>query len=950
MKDTTFKYINFSIDLHYKNLLEESGLNFEIINQTSEILNTSKSALIYKTTRAGFTTSSLISAKLLGKKVLIVEPTHGIRENTINKVPGLKHVSILPNKKCLRLMKKFAEDSELEKLFYSLPGCDECSLNENCEVTEFLRSTDYDVVSITYKKIEALILSNSKLSNKILDKLNNEIDIIILDEAHILNYSDNIKINYNFNPSEVFKTKENLRVICNRWNDLKEAVLDLNPWFDETNLDILSQKLSKGKSSQTLALQTYSPLYLSSTIRKYSHKELLELAESRDSIDVSMVEIEKFRDLINFFDNNLGIYVLQIIGEETLISGGGNNYMSDFIKKVPNINQIFITSATLFEKKRGFFSDMVGETLEEITFKDLRNTDEKVTIKPSKYNLDYRDERVFDNLIRDAKAVLDEVKDVYLVAVNKKLASRIQHQLNKGGYPVKVDYYRSPHSLGVENHNRVCIAFGLAEVPVNTFDAECINFDDPLIESRRLRYDYVLSSTWQAWSRVKDPEGLTPSTIYALGVRSNEIQNVIAWGKDRTSKPKISTVKTPDGTVQSYKFKIEVKEPVGLPKVEMEPKSKEYQKPHKLKVSDFIGKYLDPYYRIKYSSNIKHGLYNGLEKNDFKYYFVNNPKNEKELHFNGLIMDVLFCNRRDHLLRQNSKGEYRRENFDLDEKPEIILTHLECRDTIATYQINTDNKVRWLCFDVDFHDPTKDKPSIPRLRKLQEVLDENKIPYLIEASGSPDSYHIWIFCYPISTLTGYKFVNLIKNLAKVECETFPKQKMIDVKTGYGNFVKPPLGINRKNGNKSLLLNKITLEPEEKVYIPPIIQFNEIPDKEFTEERRNYIKTIGCTKIRTCLSNALFFRDLSGGDGHQIRIAAAIDGIYQGLTDEEITNLFINQPDFNKEVTLKHVQDLRRRVNINGYKKYSCQTLSNNSFMQYECWTCDKYRKLEIPRH
>ena len=921
MKHTTFKYINFSIDLHYKNLLEESGFNFEIINQTSEILNTSKSALIYKTTRAGFTTSSLISAKLLGKKVLIVEPTHGIRENTINKVPGLKHVSILPNKKCLRLMKKFAEDPELEKLFYSLPGCDECSLNENCEVTEFLRSTDYDVVSVTYKKIEALILSNSKLSNKILDKLNNEIDIIILDEAHILNYSDNIKINYNFNPSEVFKTKENLRVICNRWDDLKEAVLDLNPWFGETNLDILSQKLSKGKSSQTLALQTYSPLDLSSIIRKYSHKELLELAESRDSIDVSMVEIEKFRDLINFFDNNLGIYVLQIIGEETLISGVGNNYMSDFIKKVPNINQIFITSSTLFEKKKGFFSDMVGETLKEITFKDLRNTDEKVTIKPSKYNLDYRDERVFDNLLRDAKAVLNKVKDVYLVAVNKKLASRIQHQLNKDGYPVKVDYYRSPHSLGVGNSNRVCIAFGLAEVPVNTFDAECINSNDPLIESRRLRYDYVLSATWQAWSRVKDPEGLTPSTIYALGVRSNEIQNVIAWGKNRTSKPKISTVKTPDGELQSYKFKIEVKEPVGLPKVEMEPKSKEYQKPHKLKVSDFIA---------------------GFKPANKDYWLLNDAKNIEDLERNCEILNRNFCHRKNPVAVQQTVGPknpyYPDYKINLVKDDQPIMDHLEGKTTLGTYFIRPEGTAAVGCFDIDRH-KKEDPPTEPILRKLFNVLDKYKIEYLIEGSGSPESYHIWIFIVKTNALTINKFLTVILKEADIKCEIFPPQKRLGREKPLGSLVKLPLGINKKNGKRSKFLNPETLEPiDGKIKLPSFVVLNEIPDEKLTEEKVNFFRKYENNKMRPCFTKALSDGlSFTGSAGHRFRLALAIEALYSGLEVDQIVKLFEPQPDFDEKITRDQIIHAMKA----GYKPFKCSTLQADCADFIICENCGK---------
>jgi len=62
--------------------------------------------------------------------------------------------------------------------------------------------------------------------------------------------------------------------------------------------------------------------------------------------------------------------------------------------------------------------------------------------------------------------------------------------------------------------------------------------------------------------------------------------------------------------------------------------------------------------------------------------------------------------------------------------------------TIGIHQID-DNKIKWLCYDID-----KKHTEDPRL------LSDQIVKYLkewynlhgyIEPSGSPDSYHVWIF-------------------------------------------------------------------------------------------------------------------------------------------------------------------------------------------------------------
>jgi hypothetical protein len=45
-----------------------------------------------------------------------------------------------------------------------------------------------------------------------------------------------------------------------------------------------------------------------------------------------------------------------------------------------------------------------------------------------------------------------------------------------------------------------------------------------------------------------------------------------------------------------------------------------------------------------------------------------------------------------------------------------------------------------------------------KVGKVVEVLRNYTIPFLLEASGSMDSYHIWIFVSKTGTYNAYRFI------------------------------------------------------------------------------------------------------------------------------------------------------------------------------------------------
>ena len=115
-----------------------------------------------------------------------------------------------------------------------------------------------------------------------------------------------------------------------------------------------------------------------------------------------------------------------------------------------------------------------------------------------------------------------------------------------------------PETMGVTSDSRIMIAIGIAHKPSNAFDA--ISKDS--IRSKILLNESVHCDTWQAWSRVKDPNGKDESIVFALGCCVEDCRNVVKWGFNRTldisenkngEKKKI-TVSCETGTITTPKI------------------------------------------------------------------------------------------------------------------------------------------------------------------------------------------------------------------------------------------------------------------------------------------------------------------------------------------------------------------------------------------------------------
>ena len=144
---------------------------------------------VCKTPRSGFTTSVVVAAHRRGLKILIVSPTRKIATSTIESAVyriGGVYCNIPGNQSCKYVKEKIEKDRFLREMPIPKGECSECDDYATCPVTEIERIDNFTVVTMTYAKLEAIIMSE-KESKKFGEKLA-DIDLVIFDEAHTISY------------------------------------------------------------------------------------------------------------------------------------------------------------------------------------------------------------------------------------------------------------------------------------------------------------------------------------------------------------------------------------------------------------------------------------------------------------------------------------------------------------------------------------------------------------------------------------------------------------------------------------------------------------------------------------------------------------------------------------------------------------------------------------------
>jgi len=186
---------------------------------------------------------------------------------------------------------------------------------------------------------------------------------------------------------------------------------------------------------------------------------------------------------------------------------------------------------------------------------------------------------------------------------------------------------------------------------------------------------------------------------------------------------------------------------------------------------------------------------------------------------------ALFISRSDCYCLQKLDGSYAR--IDASLTLDVLISHLNGEITVGSYQLGIDNTVKYLCFDFDPKKLDDPKATVAKLLNMlletkEEEPDKAKPrmwPYavMLEASRYDDpSFHVWVFFEPripaqVARWLGFRCLELA-GLNPKQIEVFPKQAELSKDRPYGNFVKLPLGIHRKEGKRSRILDRATFEP------------------------------------------------------------------------------------------------------------------------------------------
>lgn len=303
-------------------------------------------------------------------------------------------------------------------------------------------------------------------------------------------------------------------------------------------------------------------------------------------------------------------------------------------------------------------------------------------------------------------------------------------------------------------------------------------------------------------------------------------------------------------------------------------------------------------------------------------------------------MHNLFINRDDAYAIQHKNG-YTKIDENLNSL--IILEHLHGDKTIGTYQLDNCGTVKWICFDIDAHISHKQLDATKGMFKLCYRLDSYNIPYILELSGTQCSYHIWVFLEQCDVSVAHKFGR--EWAVGIDCEVYPKQKYFRLDKPYGNLVKIPCGINKKNGKRSEIVyisNSLRLvqlyDPEPNVpYTASTAIFNDAGDQTQSLNTINSDSSVLSSDIRPCMLAAMNGEiQMTGSGGHVLR-CALVPELKEclGMSVNQIVEVFSKQSDFDSDKTREQVNSL-----IN-YNRYSCNTLRTEAYrlLRKYCINC-----------
>lgn len=598
-----------------------------------------------------------------------------------------------------------------------------------------------------------------------------------------------------------------------------------------------------------------------------------------------------------------------------------------------------------------------------------------------------------------ARFVIDTVEEygienVGAIAISAERANEINKAIMKHAHDSKyegiVDYYRSDRTMGVQSKKRILIAVGAAYPAANTYDPVATSPE----ESKRMLREAMRTATCQAWGRVKDPQGKEPSLVFALYCTEEECKDIFAWGKGRAldvegrphcddpvCMPEI--VRCEDWSVMKERAKSHLNplKHMILEKIDIcyrQSGTNQYQEnPQKINFdcNGEISPIVEIHIREKraltitdvdFSPMAQYKSLPDLYTHDtlsarFDYFvngvvgrfFVSGTRTYGDL--KKFLMGP-FHSRWDAWGWQRPKIGYNvcygkpdnaKKTFPLSWVPRHILG---ATMSMSVYPLDRDGNGVWGAFDIDAHRCgetgveyiKKRYAAEEKARRLCETMDYYSIPYCLEQSGGPSSYHIWLFFERVHGRFIRAFLESIAIEADVDIdsvEILPKHTHYSTESKkVGNGLRLPFGVHQEHGGKSTVaingewvdakgFNGITIKTIDISQIDP-----DMPELETIEKPKRTRKSteaiypdIGgtCTDengieygtvninggIRP-LIQWLRSQVLGGPESVNARLVIAREHLNAGKSCEDVARLFVGQPKYNYEKSLEHV----RRIN------------------------------------
>jgi hypothetical protein len=525
----------------------------------------------FKTTRSGVTTSLVAKSLRNNETFLFIAPTNKIIDETVIRdaveysgrvLQDINIIHIPANHKCKFNKEQIEECPDLAKLpvLPLIKDCEKC--NEiNCANSRILREDNFDGICLTYDKLEALmlraILDPESKSVKILSIIK-ECKNIIFDEAHhllfnkvktlpildvlngnksvdvlTLNKYDRVKTKFN-HISKILDAFKELHNSITKYGYIKKILNNLvNTAIKQNNDNYLCNAIENSRYDEYFSGEVFLRLF---------YNEIKELMKTREEFKLDIEDVTDLYTIAAIMQNNeFSIHGIRynadningVIINLSVIDLNFINTIKSFIAGVQNQNKrVILTSATfgsydyssLFNgmelqyKIFGENGDPLNANSKMLILADSKKSTAKGIRSPY-----YKE--TFKTLINEIINILDIYGDAncMIITQNGKKSGFVSSKLKKLGRNADVTYYKSNKVMGVSSDHRVCIAIEPAYKPRNGFDV-IINTK---FESRVMSEESKHMDTWQAWSRVKDPEGKAAIPVLNKNTRGRRLNFLI---------------------------------------------------------------------------------------------------------------------------------------------------------------------------------------------------------------------------------------------------------------------------------------------------------------------------------------------------------------------------------------------------------------------------------------